>query len=241
MSTISLQVIQGLERGQYFSDLKVPLTIGREDDNAIQLNDERISRCHLKIQAGQGRIILTDLESTNGSRVNGLPVQMTVLRPGDLISLGRCVLLYGSHEEIQEYCNEQYRKSIESQCLGESGNTISGLDSDQPDSPDQGSCDIETMDLFDEHGHPALSFPSGCPPIPQSDSLATRSEIADLLNYLHSRILQVLESRGLNTPQEDSDRKESPNNAKIPWPNWFKLLSLESELSQYLKEISEPE
>ncbi len=241
MASISLQVIQGLERGEYFSNLKVPLTIGREDDNAVQLNDERISRCHLKIQADQGRIILTDLESTNGTRVNGLPVQMTVLRPGDLVSLGRCVLLYGSHEEIQEYCNRQYIKSIESQCLDQTSNTASGFEGNESDSPNPETCDIETLGLFDEHGHPALSFPSGCPPIPHSDSLATRSEIADLINYLHSRILQVLESRGLNTSQNDAQRDESSNCASIPWQNWFKLLDLESELAKYLKEISEPE
>jgi len=241
MASISMQVIQGLERGQFFTDLQVPLTIGREDDNAIQLNDERISRCHLKIQADQGRIILTDLESTNGTRVNGLPTQMAVLRPGDLISLGRCVLLYGSHEEIQEYCNEQYIKSLKTEALEDESNTALGFESSQSDLPNPVTCDSETMGLFDEHGHPALSFPSGCPPIPQSDSLATRSEIADLINYLHSRILQVLESRGINNPQNQSGNSESSSGATIPWQNWFNLLQLESELSQYLKDISEPE
>ncbi len=241
MATISMQVIQGLERGRFFSNLQVPLTIGREDDNAIQLNDERISRCHLKIQVAQGRIILTDLESTNGTRVNGLPVQMTVLRPGDLISIGRSVLLYGSHEEIQEYCNEQYIKSIESQSLQGESNTALGYESSQSDSPNPVASDSETIGLFDEHGHPALSFPSGCPPVPQSDSLATRSEIADLLNYLHSRILQVLESRRPNESQDDLEENEPSPGAMIPWQNWFNLLQLESELSKYLKDISEPE
>ena len=241
MPTISIQVIQGLERGQFFADLQAPLTIGREDDNAIQLNDERISRCHLKIQVDQGKVILTDLDSTNGTRVNGSPIQMTVLHPGDLISLGRCVLMYGSHEEIQEYCSEQHIRSINSQCLGEGGNAALGCESGQADSPCPATDESETLSLFDEHGHPALSFPSGRPPVPRSDSLATRSEIADLLNYVHSRLLQVLEHRAINDPQNEATQDEAPPGAVIPWPNWSTLLQLESELSQYLKEISEPE
>ncbi|MBL4883943.1 MAG: FHA domain-containing protein [Planctomycetaceae bacterium] len=237
MATISLQVIQGLERGQYYSDLNVPVTIGREDDNSIQLNDERISRCHLKIQVDHDKVILTDLESTNGSRVNGLPVQMTVLNPGDLISLGRCILMYGSHEEIQAFCSEQHKDALNSQSPDDSGNTVSGIEGGQ-----YSSDDFETLGLFDEHGEPAVSFPSGSPPLPRTESLASRSELADLLNYLHSRILQVLESRGQDSVQ-DEEEKESPTNPTIPIPrsNWFQLLNLEAELSRHLKEISEPE
>ena len=54
-----------------FDDVPTPLTIGREEGNPIQLNDERISRFHLKIQEDEGKLVLTDLESTNGTKVNG--------------------------------------------------------------------------------------------------------------------------------------------------------------------------
>ena len=77
-----------------------PLTIGREEGNPIQLNDERISRFHLKIQEDQDKIVLTDLQSTNGTKVNGENVQLWVLRPGDVIALGRTMLVFGSREEI---------------------------------------------------------------------------------------------------------------------------------------------
>ena len=40
--------------------------------------------------------MLTDLESTNGTRVNGENVQLWILRYGDLIAMGRSVLLFGS-------------------------------------------------------------------------------------------------------------------------------------------------
>ena len=44
--------------------------------------------------------MLTDLESTNGTRVNGEDAQLRILRYGDVISLGRSVLLYGTREQI---------------------------------------------------------------------------------------------------------------------------------------------
>ena len=77
-------------------------TIGREEGNSLRLNDERVSRFHAKIQADNDEIILTDLESTNGTRVNGNIVQIRRLRPGDRIGLGRSLLLFGSEQEINE-------------------------------------------------------------------------------------------------------------------------------------------
>ena len=60
---------------------ETPITIGGKG-NAIQLNDERVSRFHLKIQEDGERLVLTDLESTNGTRVNGEDVQLCILRFG---------------------------------------------------------------------------------------------------------------------------------------------------------------
>ncbi len=100
MAQITLQVLEGLERGVTFRDLATPITIGREDENSVRLNDERVSRFHAKVQEDGGRVILTDLESTNGTRVNGRPISARVLRPGDQISVGRCLLAYGDRDEL---------------------------------------------------------------------------------------------------------------------------------------------
>ena len=100
MALVTLRIIDGADRGRVYADTPTPLTIGREEGNPIQLNDERISRFHLKIQEDEHKIVLTDLQSTNGTKVNGENVQLWVLRPGDVISLGRTVLVYGSREQI---------------------------------------------------------------------------------------------------------------------------------------------
>ena len=102
MPSITLRVLDGTDRGKVFSSIKAPVTIGREEGNTVQLNDERISRFHLRIQQDHDDLVLTDLESTNGSKVNNEDVQLKIIRHGDLISIGRSTLLFGTREEINE-------------------------------------------------------------------------------------------------------------------------------------------
>jgi len=55
MTLVTISILEGLERGQTFHDLTPPVTIGREEDNVIQLNDERVSRVHAKLQEDRGQ------------------------------------------------------------------------------------------------------------------------------------------------------------------------------------------
>src|SRR5262245_24917310 len=102
MTTVTFQVLEGIDKGRVFRDLPTPVTIGREEGNSVRLNDERVSRFHAKVQCDSGEVILTDLESTNGTRVNGNVVQIRRLRPGDRIGIGRSLLRFGSEVEIAE-------------------------------------------------------------------------------------------------------------------------------------------
>src|SRR5947209_930776 len=100
MPTVTFQVLEGIDKGRTFRELPTPVTIGREEGNVLRLNDERVSRFHAKVQADNGEIILTDLESTNGTRVNGHVVQIRRLRAGDRVGVGRSLLLFGTETEI---------------------------------------------------------------------------------------------------------------------------------------------
>lgn len=68
--------------------------IGRSLDNGLILDDPRVSRHHAQLRRRYGRYLLQDLGSSGGTTVNGFPVQETILRPGDLISLAGVDLLY---------------------------------------------------------------------------------------------------------------------------------------------------
>src|SRR3954467_9372087 len=100
MPAVTFQVLEGIDKGRIFRELPTPVTIGREEGNILRLNDERVSRFHAKVQFDNDEIILTDLESTNGTRVNGNVIQTRRLRAGDRVGLGRSVLLFGSEQEI---------------------------------------------------------------------------------------------------------------------------------------------
>jgi DNA-binding NtrC family response regulator/pSer/pThr/pTyr-binding forkhead associated (FHA) protein len=64
------------------------LTIGRDNDNHVQLTDEDISRKHLRIEWKDGKYIVTDF-SRNGTYLNNQPVKTAALNVGDSLTIGR--------------------------------------------------------------------------------------------------------------------------------------------------------
>src|SRR5471030_1626746 len=99
-ASVTFQVLEGIDRGRVYREIGIPVSIGREEGNSLRLNDERVSRFHAKVQVDGDDYILTDLESTNGTRVNGTAIQIRRLRIGDRVGVGRSLLLFGSNEEI---------------------------------------------------------------------------------------------------------------------------------------------
>jgi pSer/pThr/pTyr-binding forkhead associated (FHA) protein len=65
-----------------------PILIGRDPGNDVVLDDRRVSRKHAEIRLRLGRYTLYDLQSTNGTYVNGRRVAEKVLDDGDRISIG---------------------------------------------------------------------------------------------------------------------------------------------------------
>jgi hypothetical protein len=69
-----------------------PIRIGRAPDCELVLRDSRVSRRHARLAARDGLLVLTDLGSTNGTRVNGHRISEVVLGAGDRILLGETTL-----------------------------------------------------------------------------------------------------------------------------------------------------
>jgi pSer/pThr/pTyr-binding forkhead associated (FHA) protein len=65
-----------------------PLTIGRGSDADVVVADPLVSRRHARLAQRAGRLVLTDLGSTNGTRVNDGVVKEAVVAAGDRIQLG---------------------------------------------------------------------------------------------------------------------------------------------------------
>lgn len=64
------------------------IVLGRSTSCDLRLPDADTSRRHAKIVCAGGRYVLHDLASTNGTRVNGEPVDQQELVPGDRITIG---------------------------------------------------------------------------------------------------------------------------------------------------------
>ena len=230
MADITFQVLEGLERGQVYRDLPTPLTIGREDDNGIQLNDERVSRFHTKIQEDGGRIILTDLESTNGTRVNGHPVQMRVLQAGDHVCIGRCLLLFGSPEEIAHLA----KLLKEDQTSSGLGNPTT-VTSDSAVEAGGSDFDINPQVAIEDDEYGEL-FPLGPPDAPEELRPIQQAQYSDILAYFHDQMRAIIDAA-----QEENENNESGKRPMtIPWTSWQNLLKSEMELAVYLRKAADP-
>jgi predicted component of type VI protein secretion system len=64
------------------------ITIGRAPDNMIVIEDPSVSSRHAQLERSGEIYRLKDLESTNGTRINGLPITETALRFDDRIRFG---------------------------------------------------------------------------------------------------------------------------------------------------------
>lgn len=72
------------------------VTIGRLPDCEVVLKDRGASRRHAQVRVKDGGFVLTDLGSTNGTRLNGEVVQSRPLADGDRITIGTTIIEFRS-------------------------------------------------------------------------------------------------------------------------------------------------
>jgi hypothetical protein len=70
------------------------VTIGRLPECAVTLDDPNVSRRHAQLRREGDSVVLVDLGSTNGTRVNGVHVRSQELAPGDVITVGTTALRF---------------------------------------------------------------------------------------------------------------------------------------------------
>lgn len=90
-----LVCLSGMNKGEeYEMPEQGELTIGRSEKNDICVFDKKSSRHHCKIFTDGGAMMLEDLNSTNGVKVNNTPVVgQRPLKTGDHIAIGQTVFL----------------------------------------------------------------------------------------------------------------------------------------------------
>lgn len=78
------------------------ISIGRESSNTIALSDASVSRKHCVLRKEAAGLVLSDLDSFNGTFVNRLPVKQRTLQHQDQITIGDSLFLFVGEEEAED-------------------------------------------------------------------------------------------------------------------------------------------
>ncbi len=88
---LRLKVLEGVEAGSSFGS-SLPCVLGRKDADII-IDDPMVSKRHAAIQIINGKLMLIDLHSTNGTLLNDKAINQQELKQSDRISIGQTSLL----------------------------------------------------------------------------------------------------------------------------------------------------
>ncbi|MBD3346262.1 MAG: transglycosylase SLT domain-containing protein [Chitinivibrionales bacterium] len=91
MSCHYLEITRGVEKGRKFILADGAVSIGRSTQNAIPMHasEKRVSGHHAILYKTGDRIMIQDLESSNGTFVNEEQISETALNPGDVVGFGK--------------------------------------------------------------------------------------------------------------------------------------------------------
>lgn len=109
-SEACLVVIYGDDLGRRYPLQNGENVVGRSHKASIQIDHESVSRRHACLDVSQGGVVLTDMQSTNGTYVNDGLVKERTLADGDLLKVGRTIFKYLAGNNIEQaYHEEIYR------------------------------------------------------------------------------------------------------------------------------------
>lgn len=220
MTGVTIKVLHGADRGKVFQDVDPPVTVGREEGNSIQLNDERVSRCHFKIQRDNDRLVLTDLDSTNGTKVNGSECQLKILRHGDLIAVGRSLLVIGTDEQIAARIAAMAGADPNSQTLTQ----------DTSEDSQAFLLGLEAVPAGSPSGYPPL-IASQPPGVPDRMSPGQAAQLCEILEYVEGRLHRLTEAGRMD---------ETNGTVTLGLGPWQQLVQLQSRLGVMIRQIANP-
>jgi transcriptional regulator with GAF, ATPase, and Fis domain len=109
-----LIAINGSRKGSTFALNEELISIGRESANDVSLSHSSVSRRHCLIKRKGCEFVISDLDSYNGTFVNGVPVKEQVLTHADQIKIGSIALLFllGESEDNESIGTVQFDDSL---------------------------------------------------------------------------------------------------------------------------------
>ncbi|MEZ4286703.1 MAG: FHA domain-containing protein [Polyangiales bacterium] len=108
---VRVVVLGGTLAGEKY-EINGELTFGRGVEADVRIDDSLVSRRHARIyQRRNGAYIIEDLQSRNGTQVNGTSIDKQMLSYGDRIQVGGCLLLFTHHDPIE--AQVEHRRKLE--------------------------------------------------------------------------------------------------------------------------------
>src|SRR2546423_8410627 len=93
-----LVAVNGSRKGATFPLSADQITIGRDSASSVWLNHASVSRRHCIIQRENDDFKISDLDSYNGTFVNGIPVKEQILNHADQLRIGSIELIFLTQE-----------------------------------------------------------------------------------------------------------------------------------------------
>jgi pSer/pThr/pTyr-binding forkhead associated (FHA) protein len=99
MSTLTLKFESSVLKEVPMGSKEV--SIGRSPDNGIVIDNPAVSHYHARVFNEEGRMMLEDFGSMNGTFVNGQRVKMVALRSGDSVAIGKHTIIVSESREME--------------------------------------------------------------------------------------------------------------------------------------------
>ncbi len=107
----TLIIMNGVDTGKIFRLTKPSMALGRESGTEICVNDNAVSRKHCLFVCSTSSIMLIDLQSSNGTLLNGNRIEREQLKNGDKIKIGQTVLRFEIADlDVNEYNEKLYEQ-----------------------------------------------------------------------------------------------------------------------------------
>ena len=101
-------------RGRMFELNQDEITIGRSDERTICLKDPTVSTLHCKLIRKDGKFMIADAGSTNGTKINGSPLtEEYELQNGDIVRIGAFELLYDTEDKTMTMSIQKTQTGID--------------------------------------------------------------------------------------------------------------------------------
>jgi len=79
------------------------VSIGRSPDNALVIDNPAVSHYHARVFNEEGRMMLEDFGSMNGTFVNGQRAKMVMLKPGDVVTVGKHTIIVSDASDMDGF------------------------------------------------------------------------------------------------------------------------------------------